>query len=77
MGAYEPGCQSDVVHMGDHDFFSSEQSYIMPEAGTVRIEHVADGTVTVMKDNLELQKGEILTLQEWTVVNYANFLKRN
>ena len=61
MGAYDPNCRSEVVHMGDDDFFSSEQSYIMPEAGAVRIEHVAsDGTVTVMKDGIELQQGEVI-----------------
>jgi isocitrate dehydrogenase len=61
MGAYDPNCRSEVVHMQDDDFFSSEQSYIMPDAGTVRIEHVAsDGTVTVMKDNFELQQGEVI-----------------
>ena len=77
MGAYEPGCQSDVVHMADHDFFSSEQSYIMPEAGTVRIEHVAaDGTVTVMKDNLELQKGEVIDASRMDCGQLCEFFEK-
>jgi isocitrate dehydrogenase len=42
------------------DFFGSEQSVIMPKADTVKIEHVsADGKVTVLKDGLKLQAGEV------------------
>ena len=77
MGAYDPNCRSEVVHMGDDDFFSSEQSYIMPDAGTVRIEHVAsDGTVTVMKDNFELQQGEVIDASKMDCGKLCEFFEK-
>lgn len=77
MGAYDPNCRSEVVHMQDDDFFSSEQSYIMPDAGTVRIEHVAsDGTVTVMKDNFELQQGEVIDASKMDCGKLCEFFEK-
>ena len=77
MGAYDPNCRSEVVHMQDDDFFSSEQSYIMPEAGAVRIEHVAsDGTVTVMKDNFELQQGEVIDASKMDCGKLCEFFEK-
>ncbi len=50
-----------VATMGEGDFRSSEQSVTIGEATTARIEHVAaDGSVTVLKDGLALQPGEVL-----------------
>ena len=47
--------------MSDGDFFSTEQSVTVPEATTVRIEHVAaDGTTTVLRDGLSLPAGEVI-----------------
>jgi len=53
--------KTHVATMGAGDFFSNEQSVTMEAATDVRIEHVAqDGTVTVLKDGLALQPGEVL-----------------
>ncbi len=61
MGAWAKDSTSRVVTMSDGDFRSTELSTTVPEATTVRIEHVtADGTTTVLKDGLELQAGEII-----------------
>jgi isocitrate dehydrogenase len=61
MGAWAKDSATHVSHMSDGDFFGSEQSHTMAEAGTVRIEmHAADGNVTVLKDNLALQAGEVI-----------------
>ncbi|MCH2133502.1 MAG: NADP-dependent isocitrate dehydrogenase [Phycisphaerales bacterium] len=61
MGAWSADSRTRVTTMGEGDFRSNEQSVTMPEATTVRIEHEAtDGTVTVLKDNLQLQAGEVL-----------------
>ena len=47
--------------MNGGDFRSNEQSLTIPNATTARIEHVADdGTVTVLKDGLALQAGEVV-----------------
>merc|ERR1712142_1256847 len=50
-----------VASMADGDFFSAEQSYIMPAAGSVKITlHQADGTTKVLKESLALQAGEVI-----------------
>merc|ERR1719431_1768258 len=55
------GQRSCVASMADGDFFSSEQSYIMPAAGSVKITlHQADGTAKVLKEGLALQAGEVI-----------------
>jgi len=61
MGAWSPNSKTAVATMGVSDFFANERSVCVDAATTVRIEHVAaDGTVTVLKDKLALQAGEIL-----------------
>ena len=61
MGAWSKDSKSHVAHMSAGDFYGSEQSVTMTGADTVKIEHVAaDGSVTVLKDDLKLQAGEVL-----------------
>jgi isocitrate dehydrogenase len=61
MGAWSSESRSHVVTMTDGDFRSTEQSTTLAEAGTVRIEHVADdGTITVLKDDFPVLAGEVI-----------------
>lgn len=61
MGVWHADSKTHVAHMSDGDFYSSEQSVVMPAAGSVRIEHEdASGNVTVLKKGLALQEGEVL-----------------
>ena len=61
MGKWTADSQSHVVTMSAGDFCNNEQSITVPAATTARIEHTAaDGTVTVLKDGLALQAGEII-----------------
>jgi isocitrate dehydrogenase len=64
LKAWDADSATHVAHMQDGDFFSSEQSTIMKEAATVRIEHVAaarhGGATTVLKAKTALQKGEVI-----------------
>jgi len=61
MGAWSSDSKSHVSHMEKGDFCGSEQSHVMSAAGSVTIQHTAaDGTVTVLKDGLALQKGEVI-----------------
>jgi isocitrate dehydrogenase len=61
MGAWSPESASHVVTMTDGDFRHSETSFTAAEATTLRIEHVAaDGTVTVLKEDLPVLEGEIV-----------------
>jgi isocitrate dehydrogenase len=55
------GSKTHVAHMSEGDYFASEKSATMAEAGSVRIEHVAaDGAVTVLKAETKLQQGEVI-----------------
>ncbi|MFN4290680.1 MAG: NADP-dependent isocitrate dehydrogenase [Permianibacter sp.] len=61
MGAWSKDSKSHVAHMSGGDFYGSEQSVTLAAADVIKIEHVADnGTVTVLKENLKLQAGEVL-----------------
>ncbi|MHC4849372.1 MAG: NADP-dependent isocitrate dehydrogenase [Planctomycetota bacterium] len=53
--------KTHVSTMSEGDFFANEKSVTLDAATTVRVEHAAaDGTVTVLKDGLELLAGEVL-----------------
>ena len=59
MGKWSMASRSHADYMRDGDFFSSEQSVTMAQAGDVRIEFVGkDGQVEVKK-KLSLQAGEV------------------
>jgi isocitrate dehydrogenase len=61
MGAWSKESRTHVATMGDGDFRSTERSVTMDAGDTLRIEHVApDGTVTVLKDGVEVLAGEIV-----------------
>ena len=61
MGKWTASSASHVATMSAGDFRNNEQSTTLSAATTARIEHVAsDGTVTVLKDKVALQAGEIL-----------------
>ena len=61
MGAWTPDSKTHVSHMTAGDFFHSEKSVTMKKAGNVKIELVDKaGNITVLKDKLALQEGEVL-----------------
>jgi isocitrate dehydrogenase len=61
MGAWSPESKSHVSTMSDGDFRHSEKSVTVADAGTFRIEHVADdGTVTVLRPDAPTLAGEVL-----------------
>ena len=61
MGAWSPDSKTHVSHMIDGDFYHSEKSTTMKKAGNVKIEFVDQaGKVTVLKEKLPLQEGEVL-----------------
>ena len=60
MGAWSADSKTRVATMGRDDFRSNEKSVTVPEATTAKIELVGrDGAVTVLKDGIKLQAGEI------------------
>ena len=61
MGAWSSASKSHVASMAEGDFFGSEQSTTVPAATSVTIQHTgSDGTVSVLKDNIALQAGEVI-----------------
>jgi len=61
MGAWSPDSKSHVAHMHHGDFYSSEQSAILANAGSLRIEHTdADGNVTVLRESVPVLEGEVV-----------------
>jgi len=61
MKAYPGDSKSRVAHMTGRDFYGSEKSTTVKQAGDVRIESVAnDGNVTVLKEKTALLEGEVL-----------------
>lgn len=61
MGAWAADSKSHVSHMSDGDFYGSEKSALIAEAGTVKIELVAkDGSTKVLKESVKVLAGEII-----------------
>ncbi len=61
LGAWNSDSKSHVAHMNDGDFFGSEQSVVIKEAGDVRIEYVdAGGQVSVLKEKTPVQAEEVI-----------------
>ena len=61
MGEWSSDSKSHVAHMSDGDFFGSEQSYVMPTDGSVRIQLVPNnGDTVLLKESIELLEGEVI-----------------
>ena len=60
MGTWSGDSKSHVVHMDHGDFCGSEQSHVMAEAGSVRIELETAAGTTVLKKDLPLQADEVI-----------------
>ena len=63
MGEWHSDSKTHVTHMDDGDFFSNEKSVTVSgqSVGNARIEFVGeDGRVTILKEKLSLQEGEVV-----------------
>ncbi len=61
VGAWSKKSKTHVAHMDSGDFYGSEQSVVLAEAGSVKIELVAaDGAVTVLKKQTAVTIGEVI-----------------
>ena len=68
LSPWEAGSKAHVAHMTGGDFYAHEKSVTMENGDDFRIELVADGKTTVLKDKLTASKGEILS---------SSFMSRN
>ena len=77
MGAWAADSKSHVASMRDGDFYGSEQSHVMQEADSVRIEHVSDeGQIKILKDGLELLAGEVIDSSRMSCKALRSFFER-
>jgi isocitrate dehydrogenase len=61
LGPWTPDSKSHVATMSRGDFAANEKSVTVPEATTVRIEFTdKHGNVTVLKDKIALEAGEVI-----------------
>ncbi|OVZ55380.1 isocitrate dehydrogenase (NADP(+)) [Pigmentiphaga sp. NML080357] len=61
MGAWSADSKSHVAHMDGGDFYGSEKSTVVANAGNVRIELVGkDGSTKVLKEKIAVKAGEII-----------------
>src|SRR5215470_5331798 len=61
MGPWSAESKTHVSSMSHGDFYGSEKSSLIGEAGSVRIElTAADGTKTVLKEKVAVRAGEII-----------------
>ncbi|WP_367347188.1 NADP-dependent isocitrate dehydrogenase [Stenotrophomonas bentonitica] len=61
MGKWSPESKSHVAHMDGGDFYGSEKSATLANAGNLKIElQQADGTVVVLKEKTAVKAGEIV-----------------
>ena len=76
MGVWSSASKSHVASMAEGDFFGSEQSTTVPAATSVTIQHTgSDGKVSVLKDNIALQSGEVIDAACMSVQNLREFLE--
>ena len=70
----ESGSGARVAHMTEKDFFGSEKSVTVSDAGDVRIEFVGtDGATTVLRDSVTLQAGEVIDCAAMNVAALRRF----
>ncbi len=75
MGAWSSDSKSHVAHMTEGDFYGSEQSVVVSEATTVQIVHTDEnGTQTVLKDKLALEKDELIDSSRMSAKKLQAFL---
>ena len=61
MGAWSADSKTHVAHMNAGDFYGSEKSVTVPEAGSFRIEFVGDdGAATALKEKTAFKAGEVI-----------------
>ncbi|MEO0738107.1 MAG: NADP-dependent isocitrate dehydrogenase [Cyanobacteria bacterium J06649_12] len=77
VGDWTADSKSHVAHMDSGDFYGSEKSVVVQEAGSVRIELVAENSsVTVLKEKTAVLAGEILDAAVMSVKALRDFYKK-
>ena len=75
MGKWAGDSKSHVAHMDAGDFYGSEQSATLANAGALKIAlHTADGQVQVLKEKTAVQAGEIVDASVMSKQALASFI---
>ena len=80
MGQWEKTSKTNVAHMTSGDFRSNEKSATITDqaAGNGRIEFVGlDGTVTVLKDKVKMDAGDVVDATTMSVSALREFMKQS
>lgn len=76
MGAWTADSKSHVAHMDSGDFYGTEKSALIAEAGDVKIElTAADGSKTVLKEKTPVKAGEIIDAAVLSTAKLKSFLQ--
>ncbi len=74
MGPWSASSKTNVAHMAGDDFYSTERSAVVADAGTLRIELVAEGDTTVLRDGIAVDPGEVVDAAVLRVAALRRFL---
>jgi isocitrate dehydrogenase len=75
MGAWSPDSKTNVAHMDGDDFRATEQSAVIDERGSLRIELVGDGGLTtVLRESVPVLAGEVVDASVLHVAALRAFL---
>lgn len=77
MGAWSSESKSHVASLSDGDFYGSEKSVTISEAGNAKIQFAAaDGSSTVLMENIPLQAGEIIDASRMSRSKLISFFEQ-
>jgi isocitrate dehydrogenase len=75
MGVWSSDSKSHVASMSEGDFYGSEKSVTISEAGNIKIAlHTNDGTVTTLKEAVPVLKGEIVDASTLSISKLKDFV---
>ncbi|MDR6676055.1 NADP-dependent isocitrate dehydrogenase [Pseudomonas oryzihabitans] len=75
MGAWSADSKSHVAHMDAHDFYGSERSATIENAGSLKIELIGkDGSAKVLKEKTAVKAGEIVDASTMSRKALASFI---
>ena len=74
LKAWDPDSKTRVAHMEEGDFYGSEKSAVIGDTQGVRIEFFdQNGSVTVLKEKVELSRGEVIDTSVMNVRKLRQF----
>ena len=76
LGAWDSNSKTHVAHMDSGDFYANEKSVCLKEECSVNIEFTDNlGTKTILKENLKIQKDEIIDGTFLSIGTLRNFIE--